>query len=301
MTRLVSTLVLAIAVGSSTVHAQNARLVVGVPSADVRTGPSVVNPVVGHAPQGTMLEVTRDVGDWYKIVWPGAADRIGYVRRAELTRQGGGTRAALAPAASGDPSRTAFAAGAAARSPEQAAVLADLSVDRQPIALRPATHVNTPTHVIGGGASIGGPFTASAPGFGIGARIWSPIRLGLQVAASRHSLTSTASASRVTFMQLAPSVLYALPDQVSDYVWVRPFVGAGMHMNRSTFAAGGAAAAITDHAIGMQTFGGGELTLAGAPRLAMSIDLRYQWTPTAFAGFDAGGLGLSVGANWYFR
>ena len=39
-----------------------------------------------------------------------------------------------------------------------------------------------------------------------------------------------------TSFQVAPSFLYALPDKLTDYVWMRPYVGAGMIAYRSTLS-----------------------------------------------------------------
>ena len=38
--------------------------------------------IVGQAPRGAVLEVTRDIGSWVKVTWPEAPDGIGYVHRA---------------------------------------------------------------------------------------------------------------------------------------------------------------------------------------------------------------------------
>ena len=55
--------------------------------------------MIGKAPRGTELVVTREVGDWVKVSWPAAADGAGYVRVTALARAGGqATAASTAPA-----------------------------------------------------------------------------------------------------------------------------------------------------------------------------------------------------------
>jgi hypothetical protein len=48
-------------------------------------------------------------------------------------------------------------------------------------------------------------------------------------------------------------------------------------------------------------FGGGEVTFAGAPQFALSADLGYHWYRTPAAGFDGGGLGVSLLGHWYVK
>ena len=66
---------------TSPLYAQNTvKLTVNEASANVHKSPSVGSPVIGKAPRGTALVVTREVGDWVKVSWPSAADGAGYVR-----------------------------------------------------------------------------------------------------------------------------------------------------------------------------------------------------------------------------
>ena len=83
MTRLASVVVAIIVVFvSSPAAAQDMALTVSVPSAAVRKSPSVASPVVGQAPRGAVLDVTRDVGSWVKVTWPEAPDGVGYVHQS---------------------------------------------------------------------------------------------------------------------------------------------------------------------------------------------------------------------------
>ena len=86
MTRLASVVVAIIVVfvslpaaAQDPAAAQGMALTVSAPSAAVRKSPSVASPVVGQAPRGAVLDVTRDVGSWVKVTWPDAQDGIGYV------------------------------------------------------------------------------------------------------------------------------------------------------------------------------------------------------------------------------
>ena len=88
MTRLTSVIVAIIvafvsspAVAQDPAAAQGMALTVSVPSAAVRKTPSVASPVVGQAPRGAVLDVTRDVGSWVKVTWPDAPDGVGQESR----------------------------------------------------------------------------------------------------------------------------------------------------------------------------------------------------------------------------
>jgi hypothetical protein len=98
-------------------------------------------------------------------------------------------------------------------------------------------------------------------------------------------------------------VLYSLPDRVTDYLWMRPYLGSGATLRRHSFGTGTSAAgdSTSGYGFGLQAFGGGELTFAGAPQFALSADLGYRWFQTPLAGFDLGGLGLTVSAHWYVK
>jgi len=158
--------------------------------------------------------------------------------------------------------------------------------------------VATPTHMVGLGGRTGG----SSLGSGASARAWLRHRLGLQFEVSRSVLTPIGS-DRVTSMQFAPSLLYSLPDHVTDYVWVRPYLGAGPRMLRQTARVGpqGSGASVSESSVGLQTFGGAEFTFAGVPRLALSADLRYGWADERAVGSDFGGPSFSLSGHWYIK
>jgi len=90
---------------------------------------------------------------------------------------------------------------------------------------------------------------------------------------------------------------------VSDYLWFRPYVGGGTtfyHTTRptTTLASGDTSA---DNGLGLQVFGGGELTLAAIPRFALSADVGYRKWPGSFEGFEPRKLGLKLSGHWYVR
>jgi hypothetical protein len=180
------------------------------------------------------------------------------------------------------------------------AVLADLNAERQPSALRTST-ITAPSHALGLGGLMGGPMRAAAFGVGLTGRAWPSRRVGLQVAVARHSLTSASAAGRVTSTSIAPSLLVGLPEHLSDFVWLRPYVGTGGRLDRSTLSGVTPGVTASERAFGIHAFGGAELTLASAPRLALSADLGYQRIRTTLAGFDPAGLNISFAAHWYLR
>jgi len=169
----------------------------------VHKTPSVASPVVGNAPRGTELVVTREVGDWVKVAWPSAADGVGYVRVNALARGNVAAPAvAMAPAAAAPKAtaapatakaatakapataKAAPAAGAKTAANEPALVSAKAAVTPTasvaPVAVREQVPVSqpsapsqnqtlyvAPTHAFGVGAMAG-----SSRGLGGSARAW---------------------------------------------------------------------------------------------------------------------------------
>ena len=81
MIRQAAATIVALCLSASPLHAQSApsaaKKVTVSEATAVHKTPSVASPVVGNAPRGTELVVTREVGDWVKIAWPSAADGEG--------------------------------------------------------------------------------------------------------------------------------------------------------------------------------------------------------------------------------
>ena len=50
--------------------AQEQEITITTAAANVHKGPSTGSPVIGTVPHGTVLEVTRNLGDWVKVRFP---------------------------------------------------------------------------------------------------------------------------------------------------------------------------------------------------------------------------------------
>jgi hypothetical protein len=296
MIRHAAVVAIVLGLAPSSLYAQSAQttaFTVNVQSAAIRKSPSTGSPVIGQAPRGAVLEVTRDIGAWVKVTWPDAQDGVGYVHQSMglLTRHTT-TQEKLAAAFPPAPPTTEVAptTNGAASTTEPGAV---------PMSAR-TTYVAPPTHFVGlGGRMTGTPLG----GFGFTSRIWSRNRYGVQVDVSHATLTSTTTPERMTTLQFAPSFVYSLPDRVTEYVWVRPYLGVGGALNRSTLKSGTpeVTPSVSDNRFGYRAFGGTELTFPAVPRFAVSADLGYLWSESPFDGFEVGGLGLSVSGHWYVK
>jgi len=139
----------------------------------------------------------------------------------------------------------------------------------------------------------------SRHGFGATGRAWHDERLGLEVRFTREALTSHTAAGRLTAIELEPRIVYALFDHVSDYIWVRPYVGSGLIFSHRTFT--GTSDAAPNNGVGVRLFGGGELTFAGLTRFALSAEAGYRPSSTPFPGFVTDRVSLSVAGHWYVK
>jgi len=287
MIRRAAAVVVALMLNPTLVRAQDMALTVTVPSADVYKSPSNVTPIVGHASQGTVLPVSRNLGSWVKVAWPSAPDGVGYVHV---------TMGRLGPAKADAPARTTPMRSSAV-APAKSAPAPVRAANSAPTAPRAAAAVAPPSHVLGLGGLVG-----SMSSFGVDARAWHDNRFGVQLGVTRDAMTSDAGAGRVTSVQFEPSVVYALFDRVSDYVWIRPYVGSGLSFRSETFTpAPGDPSTLSESGVGFRVFGGGELTFASAPRFGVSADLTYRRFPTPFPGFEASPLSVSIAGHWYFK
>jgi Bacterial SH3 domain len=268
-----------------------AELRINTQAAPVYRSPSTGSPVVGTARRGAVLPVTRELGSWVRVSWPDAEEGAGYmhVSSGSLMRSGPASATRdLTPTQSGLPMMSSTEAGDPSASAQQ------------PVNTYTGTvYVPQPTHVVG----LGGKLSGSTLGYGISGRAWSKGRFGVQFDLSRSKITTVGLPEQVTMVQFAPSLLYALPDRVSDYVWMRPYVGAGASMNRHTLRLGAAdtGLSVSDNAFGFRTFGGGEFTFASMPKFTVSADLGYDWTTSPFIGYDFGGFGFALSGHWYVK
>ena len=276
MTRSCIAILVLLLVVPARLSAQSAGFKVETASASVHKAPSIASPVIGQARQGAALEVTRDLGSWVKVPWPDASDGVGYIHVSTGTRTGAMLPRAAAPAAH---------AG-------------EVAAASQPVALAPR-YVVPPAHIVG----LGGQFGGSTVGSGINARTWFHDRLGLQLEIARTSLTGPIATDRLTTNQFAPSLLYSPSSLMTDYVWVRPYLGVGPRFVRQSLGlipnAGGVA--VSRNSVGVQTFGGGEFTFAGMPRFSVSADVRYGWIENTAPAFELDGVGFSLSAHWYVK
>lgn len=270
---------------------QTPVLTIDAASADVYKSPTIASPIVGRAARGRVLEVTREVGDWVKVSWPDAADGIGYVRLSmgSLARTGALPSNALTSASSAPP-----AVESGARSSTE--VRRGIAGSSAALGQAGSEYVAPPAHTVG----VGGLMNGSTIGYGISGRMWSRRRLGLQIELSRYSLT-TQTAERVTSLQFVPSLLFSLRSRVTEYMWIRPYVGGGARLSQFTLNNNATSVSASESRRSWQAFGGSELTFPNAPRVALSADLRYDSSDTPFAGFEFGGLGFSLSGHWYFK
>lgn len=296
MIRHAAAVVVALCLSTSPLYAQSAQnsvtLTVTATSANVRKSPSVASPVVGTAQRGQALVVTREVGDWVKVAWPSAPDGAGYVR----VDMGTLAQSAAAPTPVGakavlTPSATPAPAPIAART-------AQLPVTRPSAPSAASPLYVAPTHVFGVGVVAGG----STMGYGASARTWAKNRFGMQLEVSRSTFDSTDLLSRATSTDIAPSVLFAMRDHVTDYLWLRPYVGLAAHIGHASrtdliFPD----VTETANTVGARVFLGGEMAFSSLPQFALSADVGYYHLPEPFVGFEPGGMGFSISGHWYVK
>jgi outer membrane protein W len=102
-------------------------------------------------------------------------------------------------------------------------------------------------------------------------------------------------------VQFVPSLIYSPSSLVTNAMWARPYVGGGLNIYRSTLRSTTGSSLAVDNGLGSQAFGGAEFTLSALPQLVVSADVRKQWVPTSFDGFEMGGLGFTMSAHWYVK
>jgi hypothetical protein len=296
MSRQVAAVALVLCLSPAWLSAQSARFTVSVTSADVHKFPSIGSPVIAHASKGRVLDVRRELGSWVAIAWPGGDNDIAYLHV---------TTGSIARGVSAPPTTTRAAAAVAPQSaptrrvPPPAGQPPPRTSPRTQPAPNAQVYVTPPPHLVGVGARVGG----SMMGVGASVRAWRQDNFGYQLTASHVSRTSSLVPEQLTSTEIEPSLLYAIRERVSDYVWVRPFVGSGVNFRRQTLRIPGAVDSFSETVLGVQTFGGAEFALAPAPRFALSTDLSYRWAGSELPlpGYDLGGLALSISGHWYLK
>jgi hypothetical protein len=290
MIRRIAAVAAALILNPVFLHAQDTVFTVTVPTASVYKGASNATPVIGHVARGTELSVSRNLGGWVKVAWPGAEDGIGYLPMS-MGRVGGGEAGASATNVS---PRPASASAAAATTNASAA----RTSQGQQIPPRGQARTTQISHVFGIGAAL-------APMNGVGAtgRGWYKNHVAIQVRFTRDAVTSDIADGRVTTIGFEPGVAYAPFDRVSDYVWIRPYVGSGVSFLRQSWSLSSPLARppISDNGMGLRVYGGSEFTFAGMPQFGLSADLGYRHMPAPFAGFKADPLNVSLAGHWYIK
>lgn len=295
MIRRIAAVALALILNPAFLHAQDNVFTVTVPTASVYKGPSNVTPVIGHVSRGAALSVSRDLGGWVKVAWPDAADGVGYVRTAMGHIGGSDADTSAANASPRSSSAPAAAPGGAATTSGASAARTSTS---QRIAPQRQSRSSEISHVFGVGASL-----VPMSGVGATARAWHKNHLGIQVAVMRDVMTSDVAAGRVTSMRFEPGVEYAPFDRVSDYLWLRPYLGSSVSFVHQTLTIASPLGIppVSDSDLGVRFYGGGELTFASMPQFGVSADLGYRRLPTPFVGFKADPLSLSIAGHWYIK
>jgi hypothetical protein len=295
MIRRVATVAIALCLSASwlfaqTTGAQNGEFSVKTASANVHKFPSIGSPVIDKVQRGTVLEITRNLGSWVEVPWPGGEGGVAF-----LHVNGGSIARSLT-----DPNRVMRTPAPAAPTPALAATPSGARAEQISAAVQPGARIPLPkymlpSHTVG----LGGLMSASSPGFGATARKWWSNRVGLQFEVSRYVFDSVEAPGHSTSFQFAPSVLYSLPDSANSSLWVRPYLGAGGSWYRTT-SSGGAPGLASDKGLGFQAFGGGEVTFSAVPQFALSADMGYR-RPTSVAGIQQRKLGFALSGHWYIK
>ncbi len=289
MIRRAAIILVALTLNPVVLRAQSTVFTIDVPSADIHQGPSTVNPVIGHAARGMVLTVSRNLGSWVRVQWPDAEDGVAYVH--VTSGHIGPLTGALPAANASKPSSTATPAARTVPPPIP-------SSGREPVERRDPINVTPASHIFGVGGLVG-----SVDNFGATARAWHGDRIAVQVGITRNAFGSDVAVGRVTSVQFEPGVVYGLFDHVSDYVWIRPYVGTVLSFDHQTLnvSAPIAQATSSDNSVGFRMFGGAEFMFAAAPRFGLSADLGYRRLSTPFAGFEPGPLTATIGGHWYIK
>ena len=307
MTRTVAATALAFSLSTASVYAQSpmpqiAELTVKTATADVHKSPTIASPVVGKAPIGTVMEIKRNLGSWVEVEWPGSEYGVGFVHVYSVTitrRPARASDRAIAPSSQ--------AASTTATQEQIAWLLREIRaaapVVSSPVDSPRSSQVILPTHVVGVGGRMSSKVSDLGSDLGAAARAWVNGGFGVQFEVSRTRIASLDGKGHATSLQVAPSILYSLPDGVANSFWLRPYVGAGSSFYRATMNSG---TSNTDpfpvnKGMAFRAFGGVEATFAGAPQFALSVDIGHSWRQASLAGSTPDRIGLSLSGHWYVK
>ena len=315
MIRRFSAIAIALCLNTASVYAQapvaqRTQITVNAASAEVHTSPTVASTVIGRAARGTVLEVRRHLGSWVEVPWIGAEQGVAYLH---VNAGSIGPRDPNRLSANGHSAPLSPGNGSAMSAWDHPAALGErilaagqsssANVSNGNGSNRPG-YVILPSHTLGLGARMNAATFGFGAGFGATVRNWWNNRVGLQFDVMHSRLPTLAGIGHVTSFQFAPSVMYSLPNAVSNAVWLRPYVGGGGSLYRTSF--NGLLSEIesgaSENAFGFQTFGGAETTFAGAPQFAVSAELGYRWwSQASTVGVTPRKLGVSLSAHWYVK
>lgn len=305
MIRRVSFVALALCLNTVVVSAQSpgaptTQLTVNAAAADVYKSPTVASAVIGKAQRGMVLEITRNLGSWVEVPWTTGEGGVAYMH---VNAGSIAARTTLANSSRGaSPTGPSSSAGYPTSSmPDNPAALSErILAAGQP---SPSRSDDILLHTFGMGARMNAATLGFGAGFGATARTWWRNRMGLQFDVLHSRLPSLLGTGHVTSLQFAPSVMYALPSAISSSVWVRPYLGGGGSLYRTTFnrVPTDVASAGSENSFGVQTFGGAETTFAGAPQFAVSAELGYRWWQASTVGVTPERIGVSLTAHWYIK
>jgi opacity protein-like surface antigen len=285
MLRRAAVIALFVFVSPVALFAQDTVFTVTAASADVYKSPSTGSPVIGRAARGTAHQVTRELGSWVRVEWPSSPDGVGFVH-VTMGRVANGSTPREVRAVAGEAVRALPASAEARGNGEQVGGV------RRPQVVTPVPHV------IGVG---GGLVTGSPVGYAITGRAWHRDRIGVRMDVSRHAMGSTTTA-RVSSLHFEPSMLVSLNDYISNFLWFRPYVGAGLTFRRQSLNTGiTGVPVLSESSTGFQAYGGTELTMASAPNFSLSADFGYRPRRSAYDVFEVGGVDLTIGAHWYIK
>lgn len=290
MGRFAAVVAAMLVIGAPPVYAQDAVFVVMATSADIHKAPSTGSAVIGKALRGKTFEVRRELGSWVSVSWPDADQGVAYLHVAWGRISRG---ANVQPHAA---TEVAVPATGPVSAPN--ALTSEVQIPQAPrTTTLPRRPPSLPSHVIG----LGGRMASREIGFAATGRAWAYGPFGVQIEAGRPTYTSAAAPGQLRSLQLAPSVMYSPPDLVTNAIWARPYIGAGVDLHRATLRSTVGGAAAVDHLLGSHLFGGAEFTWANLPQFTLSADVRQQWAPPTFPGFELGGFGVSLSAHWYVK
>jgi hypothetical protein len=299
MARTIAAAALAFCLSTSSLYAQSqmpqiAEITVKTAAANVHKFPTVVSAVIGKAPIGTVMEVKRNLGSWVEVAWPGGENGVGFLHviSVTITRRMAQANHVIAPSSP--------AASTPATQDQIAWLINELRAAARVVPPPPSpSQIVLPNHVVG----VGGRVSSSMSNLGAAARGWVTDRLGVQFEVSRSRIAGIDGRGHATSLQVAPSVLYSLPDGVISSFWMRPYVGAGSSFYRATLVSGTSSPdpLPVNKGMAFRAFGGVEATFAGAPQFALSVDVGHSWRQTSFAASAPDRIGLSLSGHWYVK